>query len=373
MEKYHGTTNGQTIVMLSILDKYILKKYLGTFILLLLLFIPIGITVNLAEKIDKMLYNKVPLSDILVYYLDFTVYFANLLFPLFLFLSVIWFTSKLANNTEVIAFLSSGVSYYRFLRPYLIGATIVCLGAFVLGNYLAPAASKGYNEFTYEHLKRGKSAMDQSNVYRQINDKEYIYVSYFNVKENSGSDFTLEHFEGNEMTYKISANRIKFNPKDSSYTLFTYSQRIIGATSDSLINLPRKDTIFSFELEDLTPVKYIAETLNFTELNRFIKREKAKGSNYINRYEVVRYKRWSLPISAYILTIIAVAVSSVKRRGGMGVNLAIGIAIGMCFIFFDKIFGTIAEQSSFSPFLATWIPNFVFGILAIYLLRNAKR
>lgn len=359
--------------MLSILDKYILKKYLGTFILLLLLFIPIGITVNLAEKIDKMLANEVPLADILMYYLDFTVYFANLLFPLFLFLSVIWFTSKLANNTEVIAFLSSGVSYYRFLRPYMIGATIVCIGAFVLGNYLAPIASKGYNEFTYNHLKSGKSAMDQSNVFRQINDKEYIYVSYFNVTENSGSNFTLEHFEGNKMTFKISANRIKFNEKDSSYTMFGYSKRIIGAEEDLLINLPKKDTLFSFEMEDLTPVRYIAETLNFNELNKFIKREKAKGSNYINRYEVVRYKRWSLPVSAYILTIIAVAVSSVRRRGGMGVNLAIGIAIGMCFIFFDKIFGTMAEQSSFSPFVATWFPNFVFGILAIYLLRNAKR
>jgi len=359
--------------MLSILDRYILKKYLGTFILLLLLFIPIGITVNLAEKIDKMLYNEVPLADILLYYLDFTVYFANLLFPLFLFLSVIWFTSKLANNTEVIAFLSSGVSYYRFLRPYMIGATIVCAGAFILGNYLAPMASKGYNEFTYKHLKKGRKDRDQSNVYRQINDKEYIYVSYFNVKEKSGSNFTLEHFEGNKMTFKISASRIKYNEKENSYTLFKYSKRIIGEQTDSLINFQKKDTLFSFDLEDLTPVEYIAETLNFNQLNSFIKREKAKGSNYINRYEVVRYRRWSLPISAYILTVIAVAVSSIKRRGGMGVNLAIGIAIGMVFIFFDKIFGTMAEQSSFSPFIATWFPNFVFGILAVYLLKNAKR
>ncbi len=359
--------------MLSILDRYILKKYLGTFILLLLLFIPIGITVNLAEKIDKMLANEVPLADILLYYLDFTVYFANLLFPLFLFLSVIWFTSKLANNTEVIAFLSSGVSYYRFLRPYMIGATIVCVGAFILGNYLAPRASKGYNEFIYEHLKRGKKDRQLGNVYRQINDKEYIYVSRFDIKNNSGNNFTLEHFEGNKMTYKLSANKIKYNPEDTTYTLLNYSKRIIGAENDSLINLKKKDTIFPFEIEDLVPVEYIAETLNFNELNKFIAREKSKGSNFINRYEVVRYKRWSLPVSAYILTVIAVAVSSIKRRGGMGVNLAIGISIGMVFIFFDKIFGTMAEQSSFSPFIATWFPNFVFAILAIYLLRNAKR
>lgn len=359
--------------MLSILDRYILRKYLGTFLLLLLLFIPIGITVNLAEKIDKILANEVPLGEVLLYYLDFTVYFANLLFPLFLFLSVIWFTSKLANNTEVIAFLSSGVSYYRFLRPYMIGATIVCLGAFFLGNYLAPRASKGYNEFTYKHLKKGKKDRQQSNVYRQISDKEYIYVSRFNVREKSGNNFTLEHFEGNQMTYKITANRIKFNEADTTYSLFNYAKRLIGKAEDSLVIKQKVDTVFPFEIEDLTPVEYIAETLNFNELNSFIRREKAKGSNYINRYEVVRYKRYSLPVSAYILTVIAVAVSSIKRRGGMGVNLAIGISIGMVFIFFDKIFGTMAEQSSFSPFIATWFPNFVFGILAVYLLKNAKR
>lgn len=359
--------------MLSILDKYILRKYLGTFSLLLLLFIPIGITVHLSEKIDKILENEVPLMIVLKYFLDFTVYFANLLFPLFLFLSVIWFTSKLANNTEVIAFLSSGVSYYRFLRPYMIGATVVCIGAFVLGMYLAPKASKGFNEFYYEYLKKGKKDRDQTNVYRQINDNDYLYVSYFNVNEKSGSNFTLEHFEGNKMTYKISAKRIKYNENDSTYTLSNYSKRFIGENEDRLETGAKLDTVFTFELEDLTPVEYIAETLNLPELNKFIARERERGSSYINRYEVVLYKRWSLPVSAYILTIIAVAVSSVKRRGGMGVNLAIGIAIGMIFIFFDKIFGTMAEQSDFSPLIATWFPNIVFAILAIYLLRNAKR
>lgn len=359
--------------MLSILDRYILKKYLGTFTLLLLLFIPIGITVHLAEKIDKILENEVPLTEVMIYLYNFTIYFANILFPLFLFLSVIWFTSKLASNTEVIAFLSSGVSYYRFLRPYIIGATIVCIAALVFSMYLAPKASLGFNEFSYKYLKKGKQDREQSNVFTQINENDYIYVSYFNVSEKIGSNFTLEHFEGNEMAYKISASQIKYNENDSTYTLYNYMKRSVGETADILESQRKLDTVFSFTLEDLTPVSYIAETLNFNELNDFIKREKARGSSYINRYEVVRYKRWSLPVSAYILTIIAVAVSSVKRRGGMGVNLAIGISIGMVFIFFDKVFGTMAEQSDFSPFIATWFPNFLFGILAIYLLRNAKR
>jgi len=359
--------------MLSILDRYILKKYLGTFSLLLLLFIPIGITVHLAEKIDKILENEVPFIEVMIYLYDFTIYFANLLFPLFLFLSVIWFTSKLANDTEIIAFLSSGVSYYRFLRPYIIGATIVCIAALIFSMYLAPKASLGFNEFAYTYLKKGKKDREQSQVYTQINKNDYLYVSYFNVEQKLGSNFTLEHFDGNKLVYKIAASQIKYNEEDSTYTLFNYMKREVGENEDVVVRKAKLDTVFSFTMEELTPVNYIAETLNFTELNEFIEKEKARGSSNINRYEVVRYKRWSLPVSAYILTIIAVAVSSVKRRGGMGVNLAIGIAVGMVYIFFDKVFGTMAEQSSFSPFFATWFPNIIFGILAIFLLRNAKR
>lgn len=358
--------------MLSILDRYILKRYLGTFGLLMLLFIPIGITVNLAEKIDKILDNEVPFISVAKYYLDFTIYFANLLFPLFLFLSVIWFTSKLANNTEVIAFLSSGVSFSRFLRPYILGATIVCITALVLGMYLAPEASKGFNEFKFEYLKSGRKDRNQTNVYSQLNENDYIYVSYFNSKNQTGNDFSLEHFDENELIYKINASRIVYNT-DSTYTLYNYEKRIVGEFDDRIEKQYRLDTLMNFTIEELTPVEYIAETLNFTELNKFIKKEQSRGSSHINRYKVVRYKRWSLPVSAYILTIIAVSVSSVKRRGGMGVNLVIGISIGMIYIFFDKIFGTMAEKSSFSPFLAAWIPNIIFGLLAIYLLRNAKR
>src|SRR5690625_4277282 len=185
--------------MLSILDRYILKRYLGTFVLLLLLFIPIGITVNLAEKIGRILENKVPFVEVAIYYLNFTIYFANLLFPLFLFLSIIWFTSKLANNTEIIAFLSSDVSFSRFLRPYIIGATIVCGVALILGMYLAPEASKGFNEFKFEYLKSGSKDRNQTNVYSQLNENDYIYVSYFNARNNTGNDFSLEHFNGNEL------------------------------------------------------------------------------------------------------------------------------------------------------------------------------
>ncbi|MDO1500195.1 LptF/LptG family permease [Winogradskyella maritima] len=358
---------------MKILDWYILKRYLSTFAVMLLLFIPIGIMVHLAEKIGKILENEVPFPAVAEYLYNFTLYFAHLLFPLFLFLSVIFFTSKLANNTEITAFLSSGVSFSRFLRPYMIGATIVAGFALVLGLYLAPKASRGFNEFKYTYLKKHSDIQQTDNVFRQLNDSDYIYVSRFNPATSTGQNFTLERFNGNQLEFKIFANNIKYIESDSIYRLTNYHKRKFVDGEEIVENRRRVDTTFAFDLEDLTPVEYFAETLSYPKLISFINKEKARGSSNIGRYEVVKYKKWSLPVSVFILTIIAVAVSSIKRRGGMGVNLAFGIAIAMIYVFFDKVFGVMAEQSDFPPLIAVWFPNIIFGALAIYLLYNAKR
>jgi lipopolysaccharide export system permease protein len=361
--------------MLKIIDRYILKRYLGTFAVMLLMFIPIGIVIDVSEKVNKMIENKVPFVKIARYYLDFTIYFANLLFPIFLFLSVIWFTSKLANNTEIIAILSSGISFSRFLRPYIIGATIISIFALIMSIYLVPSASAGFKSFRYNYLiGNGQNEMrDNSDVFRQISKDEYIFVSNFNEVSKMAFNFSMEKFEGDKLKYKLLASRIKWNAKDSTYTLFNYNKRKVGEFGDIIEAGETKDTIFKFDLEDLTPVVYIAETLPLNELHKFIDKEKARGSSNINTYLVVLYKKYSIPVSAFILTIIAVAVSSMKRRGGMGVNLAIGIILAFAFVFLDKIFGVLAEKSTAPPMLAVWTPNIVFGLLAIYLLRNAKR
>ncbi len=362
--------------MLTIIDKYILKRYLATFAVMLLLFIPIGIVVDVSEKINKMLENKVAFLEIALYYYNFTIYFANSLFPIFLFLSVIWFTSKLANDTEIIAILSSGISFTRFLRPYIIGASIVSVFVLLMGFFVVPAASEGFNNFRYTYLKGGgKEAMrgDNTDVYRQISDDEFIYVNSFNTESKTAFNFSLEKFKNQKLVHKITATRIKWNPKDSTYTMYDYTKRTVGELNDKIEKAPQKDAVFTFDLEDLTPVVYIAETLSLGKLNAFIKKERERGSSNINVYLVVLYKKYSVPVSAFILTIIAVAVSAMKRRGGMGTNLAIGIALAFAFVFFDKIFGVLAEKSSIPPMLAVWLPNIAFGILAIYLLRNAKR
>ncbi len=360
--------------MLKIIDRYILKKYLSTFFVMILLFIPIGIMVDVSEKVGKMIEREVPFKEIALYYLDFTIHFANLLFPIFIFLSVIWFTSKLANNTEIIAILSSGISFSRFMRPYLIGGSIIAVFVFIMGMFIVPPASGGFNEFRFKYLKRGKKDRETTNLFNQINDNDFIYVKSFEPSRKQGDYFTYEHFdEKNELKSKITARSIRWVDKDSTYRLTNYTKRIIGEREDIILTQRSLDTIFNFNLDDLTPVNYVAETKNLFELNAFIDKERKKGSANINRYLLVKYKRWSAPVSALILTVIAVAVSSMKRRGGMGVNLAFGIVVAFVFVFFDKIFGTMAEQSGFSPLLAVMIPNITFGILAYYLLKNARR
>ncbi|RZJ26127.1 MAG: LptF/LptG family permease, partial [Flavobacterium sp.] len=202
---------------------------------------------------------------------------------------------------------------------------------------------------------------------------QYIYVANFNQISKQAFNFSIETFHKGKLKSKLSAQRLKFNPRDSSYTMFNYTNRKVGELGDVLNAGQRKDTVFKFDIEDLTPEVYVAETLALGDLTKFIAKEEARGNGSINVYKVVLYKKYSIPVSAFILTIIAVAVSSMKRRGGMGMNLAIGIILAFSFIFFDKIFGTLAEKSSFPPIIAVWIPNMAFGILAIYLLRNAKR
>ena len=357
---------------MNIIDWYIIKKYLSTFVVMILLFIPIGIMVDIAEKIDKFKENEVPRDAILSYYLDFTWYFGNLLFPIFLFLAVIWFTSKLANNTEIIALLSSGISFSRFLRPYLISAGVIALFAFFAGMFIVPRSNSSFNAFHYKYIDK-KNERQTKNLFKQINPKEYIFVSSYDPIRKSANNFTLEHFEDNLMAFKIQANSIRWVDRDSVFRLSAYVKRSFLKDREFYKSKSRLDTLFDFKIDDLAPVNYKAETLTYSPLNEFIKKEREGGSVMINSHLLVRHKRWSLPFSAFVLTLIGVSVSSFKRRGGMGVNLAFGITLGFLFIFFDKIFSVLVNKSNFSPIMGAWLPILIFGGLAIFLLRRARR
>ena len=357
---------------MKLIDWYIIKRYLGTFFVMIVLFIPIGIMVDIAEKIDKFKENEVPINALLDYYIDFTWYFSNLLFPIFLFLSVIWFTSKLANNSEIIAILSSGISFTRFIRPFIISASFIAIIAFLMGMFIVPNSNKGYNEFVFKYIKK-KNERNTSYLFKQINTEEFIYVSSYNPIRKRANNFTLEKFNKQKLELKITAENIRWVQKDSFFRLSNFTQRTINGDNEFLEVKVVKDTVFDFKIDDLAPVNYKAETLTMFDLNEFISKEKEGGSLMINTHILNRYKRYSLPLASFVLTIIAVSMSSFKRRGGMGVNLAFGITLGFLFIFFDKIFGVLVTKSNFSPFLGAWLPLIIFGVLAIFLLNYAKR
>ena len=355
------------------IDNYILKKFLLTYILIQLLFVPIAIVVNLADNIDKLLAKQVPLAEIIDHYYNFSIYFSSSLLPLFLFLAITWFTSKLSSNSEIIAMYSSGVSLKRILRPYMIGSLIIAIFSLLTGMFVVPESTKKYNDFSYKYLKGNRKATDNKNIFRKINENEYIYLTQFNQKNNVGTNFTLENFSDEKLNFKISSTSIRYIPDLKKYRLNNYSKRIITDSIDIIINKRTLDTLFSFSVEDLTPLNYVAESLNYNQLIDFINTERNRGSTNIERYMVVKYKKWSIPFSIFILTLIGFSVSAEKRRGGTGVNLAFGICIAMIYVFFDKIFGVLAQQSDLSPIIAVWLPNFLFGILAIYLVYNAKK
>ncbi|SFW65947.1 LptF/LptG family permease [Cellulophaga fucicola] len=358
---------------MSILDKYILKRYLLTFSVMILLFVPIGVMLDLAEKIGKIVANEAPLLEVLEYYMNFIIYIGSLLFPIFLFLSIIFFTSKLASNTEIVAILSSGVSFGRFLRPYFIGATIIAILMFVMAMFIVPKASLDYHEFIFKYLKKGKKFQETTNIYNQLNENEFLYISSFDPNRQLGSNFVLEHFNDDKLAYKLTASSIRWIPKDTVYRLTGFTSRTMKGNVEILEKKSRLDTIFNFKIDDLTPVSYVAETKNIFELNKFIEDQRKKGASNINTYVMAKYKRWALPVSAFILTLIAVSVSSIKRRGGMGLNLAFGIVIAFVYIFFDRVFAILAEKAGLSPLIAIIIPNAIFAIIGLYLLKNAKR
>ena len=359
--------------MIKILDTYIIKKYLITFLVALFLFIPIGIMVDVAERIDKFKENEIPFNEIIDYYFDFMWYFGNLLFPILLFLSIIWFTSKLANNTEIISVLSSGVSFSRFLRPYFISASSIAVISFFIGMFVVPKASKGFNEFNYKYLNKKLEIRNTSRVFKQISKNEFVYVSSYNPTRERAMDFSLEYFDNEKLKFKIMAQSIRWIKSDSVFRLINFRKRIIYDDREFLIKKKSIDTIFNFQIQDLSPLNYKAETLTLFDLNKFIDSEIKSGSKLINQHLLIRHKRYSLPISVFVLTLISVSVSSIRRRGGMGMNLAMGILMGFSFIFIDKILVVLVNKSNFSAAVAAWSPIIFFGGLGYLLMRYAKK
>ena len=359
-----------------ILDRYILKKFITTFIFTLLILIPIAVAIDIAEKIDKFLARPelTALQVLDEYYKNFIIYYANTFMPLALFIAVILFTSKLSNNSEIVAMGNAKISFSRFLYPYFLGATLITILALMMNHFVVPNSSKERKKFEKEFLSKKKITDDfVTDFSLQLSDNSYMYMKSYNFKYNNGNYFSLENYDGLELKEKINADNIRWNKKDSTFRLSRFTYRKLLNGKDSIYTGLNLDTVFSFTPKDLMYKSTIAQEMPSPELKRFIDISKKRGVKNLNAYLVEFHKRTSLPIATYILTIIAVALAYKKKRGGIGVNLALGISIMFIYVFFLKVSEVLGAVAGVTSFIYVWFPNLFFGGVAAYLFNNARK
>ncbi len=355
------------------IDFYIIKKFLSTFFLALSLIIIIVIIFDISENIDDLIKSEAPLSEIIfVYYLNFIPYFINLFSPLFTFIAVIFFTSKMASQTEIVAILGSGISFRRMLRPYMITATFLTILSFYLANFLIPLTNKNLLNFKIQYIKN-KYHNTNRNIHMQISPGTFIYVEGYNVDDNIGTRFTMERYNNGILYYKMAASNIRWDSIKQKWAINNYSIHLINGYQEKLFSGFKKDTALNLTPEDFQRKSDDLDVMNFMQLRKFIKDERLKGSENIRFYEVEKHKRIASPFATYILTLIGVSVSSRKVRGGIGMHIAFGLALTFLYILFMRITETLATYGSWPPFIAVWLPNIFFACIGFYLLRKAPK
>ncbi len=359
---------------IKILDLYIIRKFLGTFFFALGLIITIAIVFDISEKIDDFLERDAPLRAIVFdYYLNFIPYFSNLFSPLFIFIAVIYFTSRMASQTEIVAILASGVSFKRLLLPYMVAAGILTSLSLYLNTSLIPHSNTTRIAFETRYIKN-QFVYHNKNVHRQISPGQFIYFESYNNIDQIGYQFSFEKFDKGKLIYKLLSERLLWDSIKNQWSIENYFIRTIDGMHETERSGFKMDTTFSFRPEEFNKkmITYI-ETMDSRELSRFIDQEKIRGSEEIPFYEVEKYRRTAFPFATFILTIIGVSLSSRKVRGGIGVQIGVGILISFTYIMFMQISTTFATNGNVSPLAAVWIPNVFFAIVALILLRRAMK
>ncbi len=358
---------------MKIIDIYIIKKFLGTFFFAISLLIVIVIIFDVSENIDEFFANNAPWEEtIFTYYVNFIPYFINLFSYLFTFISVIFFTSKMASNTEIVAILSSGISFNRLLRPYLVSALILAMMSFYLSNFLIPKTNIKRRVFKNKYIETLNKDLDR-NIHMQIQPGNFVYLENFNNSNGLGYKFTLENIGENNLRYKLTADKIQWDSTEKKWIIFNYFIRTIDSAGEQIVSGNKMDTTLNLYPEDLFIQKEDFEEMNLWQLNEQIAKEDLKGSETAKVYAIEKHQRMASPFATVVLTIIGFALSSRKVRGGIGMHLGMGITITFTFILFMKISTTFATNGNLNPALASWIPNIIFGLIGIILLRIAQK
>jgi len=359
--------------MFKILDRYIIRKFLTTFFFMMGIIMLLAMVFDLSEKLGDFIDYQAPASAIIFdYYLNFILYYGNLFSPMIIFVSVIWFTAKMAQDTEIIPILNSGRTFQRFLRPYMIVSTLLMLIALVLNHFVIPVSNEQRLAFEEKYYRE---AMYIQNYHAEFPGNQMVNFRSFASDDNVINDLVVQKWSKNKdsVLYFLKARNARYNGEGSLWTLTDYYERTIGYPNDEITEGKEKVMHLGFELSEIAKRNNVAEAMTYGELKKFIQREKLKGSGEVPMYEIELYKRSSLPFATYVLTIIGVSVSSRKRRGGIGVNIALGLLIIFIYIFAMQVTTVAAIKVGFPAQIAVWIPNVIFGGVAYIMYRFALK
>ena len=354
------------------IDRYIIKQYLGTFAFIIVLIIAITVVFDINEKIEHFLKPEVTIYEITFdYYVNFIPYFIGLFSPLFTFIAVIFFTSRLADRSEIIAMLSNGISFNRLILPYLISAAIISSCNYVLSAYVIPKANVTRIEFQNTYIKNQKIIYGR-NIQLEVEPGVFAYFDDFRASSSMGYRFSLDHFKDKQLVSRLVANSIKY---DSLYqwTIIDYIIRDFDGMYETITYGTRKDTTLTFMPSDFLISDSDCETMTSPELAKHISRQKQRGIGNIQTFEIEYHQRYATIMSFFILTVIGLSLSSRKIRGGMGLNLGIGLGLAFAYVLFSKITSTFAISGLVTPMIAVWIPNIIYLFITIYLYRMAPR
>ncbi len=365
------------LVRLRIIDRYIIGKFLKTYFFALAIIILVMIVFNTVERIDDFLESKATFSQILTgYYLNFIPYFVNQFSGLFTFIACIFFTSKMAYNTEIIAILSSAVSYRRFVYPYFISALIITAFTLSLNLFVIPETNARQIKFENEYLSKNntRSSTYDKYIYRQVAPNTFAYIRDFKVEDNKAGFFALETYSGGKVISSLQASGAIYNPETSSWSATRYTHRTYNGDRDSLLksNVPL-DTVINLSAEELTKVEELVKTLNSQRLSEFIEAQSAKGSDMVSLFEIEQSSRYAYPISTFVLTLIGLALSSRKVRGGTGLHIGLGIGICFSYVILMRFAAEFAKSGAVPADVAIWAPNIIYFFLGLYLYYKAPK
>ena len=360
---------------LNILDRYIIRKFLGTYIFSIMIFIVIVVIFDYVEKIDDFTTTKAPMNKIINdYYLNFVPFFINQFSALFTFIACIFFTSRLAGRTEIVAMLSGGMSFRRLMWPYFISASIITAISLTLSLWIIPISQRTCVAFEQEYIPRKKDFQYDRHIYRQVEPGTFLYLRGFNDKSLKASFLALEKYEGSSLLSTLEASDANFDKETKRWTAQRYITRYFDDEEHETFKQHRNlDTLLNLDIIELGNVSQLIKTMNIDELNAFIDQQRAKGSDSIRQLEVERHARYAYPLGTFILTLIGVALSSRKVRGGTGVHIGLGITLCFSYIMLNRVFEEFAKGGSLPTMLAVWLPNIIYAIVAIYLYRKAPK